>query len=331
MRYSAVSFLLFLPFFGFTSPFRGARAERVVGANAARRILDGRGLEIVVGEHDAPFLAATDYMAAKIPRATKVIIPEAGHAPNAQWVPLGQLEGDAVSRRRGSQGAPLGDHPREAFYGVITSAQGWDALRARMPDSLVAAGEKDARAGKMIYLAAFGGVKGSSGYSLDVQKLTCGGGACTLFLSEKKPGAETVVEPAMTLPYLLIGVPASQPEGMRWLRTFLRARAAEGKTVLVSSHVLAEVEQTVDDVLIISKGRLLAQAPIGRLGDHTGKVVRVRTPQARANSARRRLLELFRLPTTKAISAWRDSCLTASWRFWVAKQMSALGGPTMWG
>ena len=58
---------------------------------------------------------------------------------------------------------------------------------------------------------------------------------------------------------------ASTPRGCCWLRTFLRELAAEGRTVLVSSHVLAEVEQTVDDVLIMSKGRLLAQGPIHEL------------------------------------------------------------------
>ena len=65
---------------------------------------------------------------------------------------------------------------------------------------------------------------------------------------------------------LILDEPANglDPEGMLWLRTFLRGSAAEGRTVLVSSHVLAEVEQTVDDVLIMSKGRLLAQGPISR-------------------------------------------------------------------
>ena len=47
------------------------------------------------------------------------------------------------------------------------------------------------------------------------------------------------------------------PEGMRWLRGFLRRLADEGRTVLVSSHVLAELAQSVDDVLIISRGRLV--------------------------------------------------------------------------
>jgi len=81
---------------------------------------------------------------------------------------------------------------------------------------------------------------------------------------------------------LLLDEPANglDPEGMRWLRTFLRARAAEGKTILVSSHVLAEVEQTVDDVLIISKGRLVAKGPLDSLGASVSPVVRLRSPQA---------------------------------------------------
>ena len=81
---------------------------------------------------------------------------------------------------------------------------------------------------------------------------------------------------------LILDEPANglDPEGMRWLRTFLRAQAQGGRTVLVSSHVLAEVEQTVDDVLILSKGKLLAQGPISTLTASAQPVVRVRSPQA---------------------------------------------------
>ena len=81
---------------------------------------------------------------------------------------------------------------------------------------------------------------------------------------------------------LLLDEPANglDPEGMKWLRGFLRAQAAEGRTVLISSHVLAEIEQTVDRVLIISKGRLLAQGPIAQLAAGAAAVVRVRSPQA---------------------------------------------------
>ena len=61
---------------------------------------------------------------------------------------------------------------------------------------------------------------------------------------------------------LVLDEPANglDPEGVRWLRDFLRAFASEGRTVLISSHVLAEVAQTVDQVLIISRGRLVVES-----------------------------------------------------------------------
>ena len=81
---------------------------------------------------------------------------------------------------------------------------------------------------------------------------------------------------------LILDEPANglDPEGMLWLRTFLRAQAESGRTVLVSSHVLAEVEQTADDILIISKGKLLAQGPIIKLTASAQPVIRVRSPHA---------------------------------------------------
>jgi ABC-2 type transport system ATP-binding protein len=78
---------------------------------------------------------------------------------------------------------------------------------------------------------------------------------------------------------LLLDEPANglDPEGIRWLRGFLRQLAAEGRTVLLSSHVLSEVQQTVDDVVIIARGRLVRASPLSELeGD---AVTVVRTPQ----------------------------------------------------
>jgi ABC-2 type transport system ATP-binding protein len=66
---------------------------------------------------------------------------------------------------------------------------------------------------------------------------------------------------------------------VRWLRDFLRAFAAVGKTVFVSSHVLAEVEQTVDRVVIINHGRLVIDAPLGELTARAAGAVHVRTPK----------------------------------------------------
>ncbi len=80
---------------------------------------------------------------------------------------------------------------------------------------------------------------------------------------------------------LILDEPANglDPEGMHWLRGFLRHLADGGRTVLVSSHVLAEVAQTVDEVVIIAGGRLVTQAPLAELIDQTGAGVRVRSPQ----------------------------------------------------
>jgi ABC-2 type transport system ATP-binding protein len=78
---------------------------------------------------------------------------------------------------------------------------------------------------------------------------------------------------------LVLDEPANglDPQGIRWLRDFLRGMAGEGRTVLVSSHVLAEVSQTVDDVVVIHRGRLVDQGPVSRL-TAGGRVV-VRTPR----------------------------------------------------
>jgi ABC-2 type transport system ATP-binding protein len=67
------------------------------------------------------------------------------------------------------------------------------------------------------------------------------------------------------------------PEGVRWLRDFLRTLASEGRTVLISSHVLAEVAQTVDQVLIISRGQLVIESPLAELTARAGGAIRVRS------------------------------------------------------
>ncbi len=79
---------------------------------------------------------------------------------------------------------------------------------------------------------------------------------------------------------LVLDEPANglDPQGIRWLRDFLRGAASEGRTVLVSSHVLSEVEQTVDDVVVINRGRLVKSGPIASFTAAEG--VRVRSPRA---------------------------------------------------
>jgi ABC-2 type transport system ATP-binding protein len=83
---------------------------------------------------------------------------------------------------------------------------------------------------------------------------------------------------------LILDEPANglDPEGIRWMRGFLKGLAAEGRTVLVSSHLLSEMQLLADDVVIIAAGRLVRQGPVDQvIASMThGVRVRVRTPQA---------------------------------------------------
>lgn len=76
------------------------------------------------------------------------------------------------------------------------------------------------------------------------------------------------------------------PEGIRWLRGFLRHLSSEGKTILVSSHLLQEVEQTVDDVVIIANGRLVRSGPMSELRGAPSTVVRTSDPDQLAGALR---------------------------------------------
>ena len=78
---------------------------------------------------------------------------------------------------------------------------------------------------------------------------------------------------------LLLDEPANglDPEGIRWLRMLLRHLSGQGKTILISSHMLSEVEQTVDDVVIIANGKLIRQGAITDLP--TEHVSTVRTSE----------------------------------------------------
>jgi ABC-2 type transport system ATP-binding protein len=79
---------------------------------------------------------------------------------------------------------------------------------------------------------------------------------------------------------LVLDEPANglDPQGMRWLRDFLRSLAAGGRTILISSHVLAEIAQTVDDVVIIHRGRLIRQASMSEVEAMAAGATRVRSP-----------------------------------------------------
>jgi ABC-2 type transport system ATP-binding protein len=77
------------------------------------------------------------------------------------------------------------------------------------------------------------------------------------------------------------------PEGIRWMRSFLRDLAAQGRTVLVSSHLLSEVQQTVDRLVIISHGRLVYEGTLDGL--ETGTTTRVHVDAADRDALARAL------------------------------------------
>ena len=129
-----------------------------------------------------------------------------------------------------------------------------------------AAGLPTSRVDEMLSLVELNGAgdRRVKGYSLGMRQRLSLAGA---LLGD--PRALVLDEPANGL----------DPQGIRWLRDFLRAQASDGRTVLVSSHVLAEMAQTVDEVVVISRGRLVAQGSLDELTHGVEAPVWVRSPE----------------------------------------------------
>lgn len=84
--------------------------------------------------------------------------------------------------------------------------------------------------------------------------------------------------PALVLDEPLNGL---DPEGIVWIRRLMRRMAAEGRAVLMSSHLMSEMELTADHLIVIGRGRLIADTPMNTFIDaHSGREVLVRSPQA---------------------------------------------------
>jgi ABC-2 type transport system ATP-binding protein len=153
-------------------------------------------------------------------------------------------------------GRPYGELPRPAReVGAVLDAnnlhpgrRGRDHLRTMC----AGVGLPHSRADEVLDEVGLAGAgrKRISGYSLGMRQRLSLAGA---LLGE--PDVLILDEPANGL----------DPEGIDWLRRFLRRQAERGTAVLVSSHLLAEVEQTVDHVVIIAGGRLVRQGPVSEL------------------------------------------------------------------
>lgn len=128
-----------------------------------------------------------------------------------------------------------------------------------------AGGIPDSRVDEMLHLVGIPAAanKPAGGYSMGMRQRL---GLAGAMLGD--PQVLVLDEPANGL----------DPEGIRWLRQFLRHLAGEGRTVLVSSHLLSEVEHTVDDVVIIANGKSVRSGPMEEIRGEP-KVL-VRTPNA---------------------------------------------------
>src|SRR5438309_2129433 len=101
-------------------------------------------------------------------------------------------------------------------------------------------------------------------------------GQVTGFLGPNGAGKSTTMRLMLDEP-----VNGLDPEGVRWIRTLLRALAAEGRTVLLSSHLMSEMAMTADRLIVIGRGRLIAQATMADfLAAGSGPSMTVRSPQA---------------------------------------------------
>src|SRR5439155_1068916 len=119
--------------------------------------------------------------------------------------------------------------------------------------------------------------------ALDGLSFSVDAGQVCGFLGPNGAGKTTTLPSLLGDPQvLLLDEPANglDPEGMRWLRGFLRDQATAGHTVIISSHVLAEVAQTVDEVVIINRGRFVDQSSIAELRARAGGSVRARSTDA---------------------------------------------------
>jgi ABC-2 type transport system ATP-binding protein len=178
-----------------------------------------------------------------------LINPTAGHA-TVLGHPYAALENPS-----GSVGAVLDGgmlHPGRS---------GRNHLRALA----TAAGIGDARVDELLQLVALSDAadRRAGGYSLGMRQRL---GLAAALLGD--PRVLVLDEPANGL----------DPQGIRWLRDFLRRLAAEGRAILVSSHVLAEVSQTADDVVVITKGRSVAQSTLTELIARSGGGMKVVGP-----------------------------------------------------
>jgi ABC-2 type transport system ATP-binding protein len=198
-------------------------------------------------------------------------------------------------------GVPFAELPHPArVVGAVLEAQGFHPARTARKHLLACA------AAIGVPDAAVDHVLGTVGLTADADR---GVGGYSLGMRQRLALAVALLGDPQVL---ILDEPGNglDPEGIAWLRAFLRAFAAQGRSVLVSSHLLGEVEQTVDHLVVISKGRCMFQGPLAELrGSRRARVlVRCAAPDRLADAlARTGILEIDTLPDGRLGVAGTDS------------------------
>lgn len=200
-------------------------------------------------------------------RVTGFLGPNGSGKTTTLAMTLGLVRPDSGSATIG--GAPYASLERPALtVGSALSADFHPAHtgRAHLDIARRAIGLPEARVGEVLTLVGLSDAadRKTGGYSLGMrQRLALG----TALLGD--PDVLLLDEPINGL----------DPEGIRWIRVFLRHLASQGKTVVLSSHLLSEVQQTVDDVIVIRRGELAFAGTLDELQRGAGQAaVRVAAP-----------------------------------------------------
>jgi ABC-2 type transport system ATP-binding protein len=233
-----------------------------------------RGLPVEfrgLSKHFGPVLAVDDLTFTVHPgRVTGFLGPNGSGKTTTLRMLLGLVHPSAGTATIGGRAYTDLEHPSSTVGAVLEATSFHPARRARTHLRMAAraGGHDDRRVDQVLELVGLtsDARRKVGGFSMGMrQRLEL----ATALLGD--PDVLVLDEPSNGL----------DPQGIAWLRDFMRYLAGEGRTVLVSSHLLAEMAQTIDDAVIVSFGQLKAQGTLAQItAGMQGVVMRARTPEA---------------------------------------------------
>lgn len=240
--------------------------------SSARQFDPGAGVVEVVGlsKHFGPVQAVTDLSFTVAPgRITGFLGPNGAGKTTTLRMLLGLATPDAGHATIGGRAYTARTHPASQVGAALEAASfhpgrtARDHLRVYAPQ----VGVGDDRCDEVLAMVGLteAARRRTGGFSMGMRQRLA---LATTLLGD--PQVLLLDEPANGL----------DPEGIAWLRQFVRYLAGQGRTVLISSHVLPEVEQTVDDVVIIARGRLVHASSLSELEGMARPAVRISSPDA---------------------------------------------------